>query len=53
LKDIEMVDEEDLFNWLKEMLNEIPRTELDKVFGASINQLMMVSGAMEATHGEE
>jgi hypothetical protein len=44
LKDIEMVDEDDLFNRLKEILNEIPWKELDKVFGAWINRLMRVSG---------
>jgi hypothetical protein len=44
LKDIEMIDEEDLFNRLKEILNEIPRKELDRVSGAWINRLMTVSG---------
>jgi hypothetical protein len=44
LKDIEIVDEEDLFNRLKEILNEIPRKELDTVFGAWINRLLTVSG---------
>jgi histone-lysine N-methyltransferase SETMAR len=44
LKDIEMVDEEDLLNRLKEILNEIPRKGLDKVFRTWINWLMMVSG---------
>jgi hypothetical protein len=44
LKDIEMVDEEDLFNRLKEILDEIPQKELNKVFGAWINRLMTASG---------
>jgi hypothetical protein len=44
LTDIETVDEEDLFNRSKEILNEIPWKELDKVFGAWINWLMTVSG---------
>jgi hypothetical protein len=45
LKDIGVVDEEDLFNRLKEILNEIPRKELDIVFGAWSNQLMTVGGS--------
>jgi hypothetical protein len=44
LKDIDMVDEEDLFNRLKEILNEIPRREFDKAFEAWINRVMTVSG---------
>jgi hypothetical protein len=42
--DVEMVDEEDLLNRLKEVLNEIPRKGLDNVFGARINRLITVSG---------
>jgi hypothetical protein len=36
LKDIEMVDEEDLFYRLQELLNDIPIRELRKVFTAWI-----------------
>jgi hypothetical protein len=42
LKDIQMVDEEDLFDGLQEILNSISRKELDKVFGTWINRLMIV-----------
>jgi hypothetical protein len=44
LKHMEMVEEEDLFNRLKDILNEIPRKELDKVLGAWINRPMTGSG---------
>jgi hypothetical protein len=44
LKDLEMVDEEDLFNRLKEILNKIRHKELDKVFGTWINRLITASG---------
>jgi hypothetical protein len=43
LKDIQMVDEEDLFYRLQELLNGISCKELDKVFGTWINRLMIVS----------
>jgi hypothetical protein len=43
LKDIEMVDEEDFFNRLEEISNEIPRKEFNTVFRAWINRLMTAS----------
>jgi hypothetical protein len=38
-----MIDEEDLFSGLQEILNLISRKELDKVFRRWINRLMIVS----------
>jgi hypothetical protein len=43
LKDIQMVDEEDLFHRLQEILNNICHQQLDKVFGTWINRFMIVS----------
>jgi hypothetical protein len=43
LKDTQMVDEGGLFYLVKELLNEISRRELAKVFGTWINCLMAVS----------
>jgi hypothetical protein len=43
LKDIEMVDEEDLFYQLQEVLNDIPNRELRTVFTAWIKRLFDVS----------
>jgi hypothetical protein len=43
VKDIEMIEEEHLFNRLKEILNEIPHKELDKIVGAWINRLTRAS----------
>jgi hypothetical protein len=43
LKNFEMIDEEDLFHRLQELLNGISRKELDKVFAIWINWLMIVS----------
>jgi hypothetical protein len=42
-KGIQMVDEEDLFYRLQEILNSISRKELDKVFDTEINRLMIES----------
>jgi hypothetical protein len=42
-KDIQMVDEEDLFYRLQQILNSISRKELDKVFDTWINRLMIGS----------
>jgi hypothetical protein len=43
LKDIQMVDKQDLVSRLEEFLSGIPRRELAKVFGTWINCLMAVS----------
>jgi histone-lysine N-methyltransferase SETMAR len=43
LKGIQMVDEEDLFFRLQEILNSISRKELDQIFGIWINRFMIVS----------
>jgi hypothetical protein len=43
LKDIQLVDEEDLFYRLQEIVNSISRKELDQVFGTWINRFMIVS----------
>jgi hypothetical protein len=43
LKYIEMVDEEDLFYRLEELLNEVPIHELRKVFTAWIKRLIDVN----------
>jgi hypothetical protein len=40
-KDIQMVDEKDLFYRLQEILNSISRKELDKVVDTWINRLMI------------
>jgi histone-lysine N-methyltransferase SETMAR len=53
LKDIQMLDEENLFYPLKEFLNGIPRRELAKVFGTWMNRLMAVSRGMETVYHEE
>jgi hypothetical protein len=42
LKNIQMVDTDDLFSRLQELLNGISCTELDKVFDTWINRLMSV-----------
>jgi hypothetical protein len=52
-KDIQMVDEEDLFHRLRELLNEIPVRELRKVFDIWIKHLTAVTRGMEATDFEE
>jgi hypothetical protein len=43
LKDSEMVDEEDLFYRLQELLNDIPIRELCKIFTAWIKRLVDMS----------
>jgi hypothetical protein len=43
LKNIEMVDEEDLFYRLQDLLNDIPIRELRTVFTAWIKRLVDVS----------
>jgi hypothetical protein len=43
LKNIQMVEEEDLFYRLQELLNGISCKELDQVVGTWINRLMIVS----------
>jgi hypothetical protein len=48
-----MVDEEDLFYRLRELLNEIPVQQLRKVFDTWIKRLMAVTRGMEATYLEE
>jgi hypothetical protein len=45
-----MVDEEDLFYRLQELLNDIPIRELRKVFIAWNKRLVDVSRGMEATY---
>jgi hypothetical protein len=47
-KDIQMVDEEDLFYWLQEILNSISGKKSDRFFDTSINQPMIVSRDHEA-----
>jgi hypothetical protein len=49
LKDIEMVDEGDLFYRLQELLNDLIR-ELRKVFTAWIKRLVDASKGMEAIY---
>jgi hypothetical protein len=51
--DIQMVDEEDLFYQLLELLSEILVRELRKVFDTWIKRLMAVTRGMEATYLEE
>jgi hypothetical protein len=41
LKDIHMVDEEDLFCRLQDILNSISGKELDQIFGTWINRFMI------------
>jgi hypothetical protein len=48
-----MVDEEDSFSRLRELLNEIPLRELRKVFGTCFKHLTAVTQGMEATYLEE
>jgi hypothetical protein len=43
LRNIQMVDEEDVFPQLQELLDGIFRKESDKVFGTWINRLIIVS----------
>jgi hypothetical protein len=43
LKNIQMVDEEDLFCQLQELLNGICHKHLDQILGRWINRLMIVS----------
>jgi hypothetical protein len=50
LKDVAMVDEEDLFYRLQELLNDIPTRELRMVFIALIKRLVDVSKGMEAIY---
>jgi hypothetical protein len=50
LEDIEIVDEEDLFYRLQELLNDIPIRELRKVFTSWIKRLVDVSKAVEAIY---
>jgi predicted HAD superfamily phosphohydrolase len=44
LKNVEKIDEEDLFDRLKELFSGIFPKELDKVCGTWINRLITVSG---------
>jgi hypothetical protein len=53
LTDVQMVDEEDLFYQLRELLNDIPVRELRKVFDTGIKRLMAVTRGMQATYLEE
>jgi hypothetical protein len=43
LTDIQMVNDEDVFYWLRELLNEIPVRELRKVFDTWIKRLTAVT----------
>jgi hypothetical protein len=53
LTDIQIVDEEDFFYRLRELLNEMPVRELRKVFDTWIERLTAVTRGMEATCLEE
>jgi histone-lysine N-methyltransferase SETMAR len=53
LTDIQMVGEEDLFDPLRKLLNEIPVRELRKVFDTWIERLTAVTRGMEVTYLEE
>jgi hypothetical protein len=53
LKDIRMVDEDDLVDPLHELLKAIPRKELDKLFDTWINRLMIVSQGIEPIYRYE
>jgi hypothetical protein len=50
---IQMVDEEDLFYRLRELLNEVPVRELGKLLDTWIKHLTAVTRGMEATYLEE
>jgi hypothetical protein len=50
LKNIQMIDEDDLFCRLQELLNEMPIKELRKVFGAWTNWLLDVNRGIEAIY---
>jgi hypothetical protein len=53
LTDVQMIDEEDLFYRLRELLNEIPVRELRMLFDTWIKRLTAVTRGMEATYLEE
>jgi hypothetical protein len=51
--DVHIIDEEDLFDRLRELLNEIPVRELRKGFDTWIKRLTVATLGMEATCREE